>query len=119
MKGLWSGIAALGLAVAVSGAAQAADKPVYAVLLKTLANPYWGAMELGLREGAGKDGVEPYVTAVESESAVEPQLNACLTRCSNASPPLCLPRRSTTPISFPASSRPSTAACRSSISTTR
>ena len=79
MKGLWSGIAALGLAVAVSGAAQAADKPVYAVLLKTLANPYWGAMELGLREGADKDGVEPYVTAVESESAVEPQLNACYT----------------------------------------
>jgi D-allose transport system substrate-binding protein len=36
-------------------------------------------MELGLKEGAEKAGIEPYITAVENESAVEPQLNACFT----------------------------------------
>ncbi len=37
-------IAALALGLAVSGAF-AADKPVYGVLMKTLSNPFWGAME--------------------------------------------------------------------------
>jgi ABC-type sugar transport system substrate-binding protein len=72
-------LAAAVAALALTASAEAAEKPVYAVLLKTLANPYWGAMEKGLREGADKIGVEAYVTAVENESAVEPQLNACFT----------------------------------------
>jgi len=37
-------IAALALGLVVSGAF-AADKPVYGVLMKTLSNPFWGAME--------------------------------------------------------------------------
>lgn len=49
----------------------------YAVLMKTLANPFWGAMELGVREGAEAAGVEYYLQAVESDQAAEPQLNVC------------------------------------------
>ena len=51
----------------------------YGVLMKTLANPFWGAMELGVREGAEAAGVEYYLQAVESDQAAEPQLNVCNT----------------------------------------
>ena len=47
--------------------------------MKTLANPFWGAMELGVREGAEAAGVEYYLQAVESDQAAEPQLNVCNT----------------------------------------
>jgi ABC-type sugar transport system substrate-binding protein len=63
--------AALGL-VALPAAAEN-----YGVLMKTLANPFWGAMELGVREGAKAAGVDVEVQAVESDQAAEPQLNAC------------------------------------------
>ena len=53
----------------------AADKPVYGVLLKTLSNPFWGAMEQGIRDGAKEAGVEYFMQAVESDQAAEPQLN--------------------------------------------
>jgi ABC-type sugar transport system substrate-binding protein len=39
-------------------AAYAADKPVYGVLMKTLSNPFWGAMEKGVDEGAKKADVD-------------------------------------------------------------
>jgi ABC-type sugar transport system substrate-binding protein len=51
----------------------------YGVLMKTLSNPFWGAMELGVREGAQEAGVEYYLQAVESDQAAEPQLNVCNT----------------------------------------
>jgi D-allose transport system substrate-binding protein len=51
----------------------------YGVLMKTLSNPFWGAMELGVRDGAKEAGVEYYLQAVESDQAAEPQLNVCNT----------------------------------------
>ncbi len=56
-----------------------AHADTYGVLMKTLANPFWGAMELGVREGAAAAGVEYYLQAVESDQAAEPQLNVCNT----------------------------------------
>ncbi len=56
-----------------------ASAETYAVLMKTLANPFWGAMELGVREGAEAASVEYYLQAVESDQAAEPQLNVCNT----------------------------------------
>src|SRR5215510_15043909 len=83
----FSRIAPLALAAAVvavgvagyQGAAKAADKPVYGVLLKTLSNPFWGAMEQGIHAGADEVGVEYFMQAVESDQAAEPQLNTCNT----------------------------------------
>ena len=71
-------IAALALGVAASSAL-AADRPVYGVLMKTLSNPFWGAMEKGVDEGAKKADVAIFLDAVESDQAAEPQLNACNT----------------------------------------
>jgi ABC-type sugar transport system substrate-binding protein len=65
--------------VVVAGTAHAADKPLYGVLMKTLANPFWGAMEQGVKAGAEAAGVEYYLQAVESDQAAEPQLNTCNT----------------------------------------
>jgi D-allose transport system substrate-binding protein len=75
---LGASIAALALGLAAS-AAYAADKPVYGVLMKTLSNPFWGAMEKGVDEGAKKADVDIFLEAVESDQAAEPQLNACNT----------------------------------------
>lgn len=66
-------------AVLIAAPAFAADKPVYGVLMKTLSNPFWGAMEQGVREGAKEVGVEYFLQAVESDQAAEPQLNTCNT----------------------------------------
>lgn len=65
--------------VALSSATASAQERVYGVLLKTLANPFWGAMEQGIEEGAQAAGVEYYLQAVESDQAAEPQLNVCNT----------------------------------------
>jgi ABC-type sugar transport system substrate-binding protein len=70
--------AALAAAITVGGAS-AADKPVYGVLMKTLSNPFWGAMEQGVRAGAKDADVEYFLQAVESDQAAEPQLNTCNT----------------------------------------
>lgn len=59
--------------------ANAEDKPVYGVLMKTLANPFWGAMEQGVKAGSDAAGVEYYLQAAESDQAAEPQLNLCNT----------------------------------------
>ena len=69
-------ISALAISLAAS-AAFAADKPVYGVLMKTLSNPFWGAMEKGVDVGAKNAGVDIFLNAVESDQAAEPQLNAC------------------------------------------
>src|SRR5439155_20923896 len=73
------GAAAAALALAFGVSAQAADKPVFGVLLKTLSNPFWGAMEKGIHDGADAAGVEYFMQAVESDQAAEPQLNTCNT----------------------------------------
>jgi len=75
---LGAAIAALALGLAAP-AAIGADKPVYGVLMKTLSNPFWGAMEKGVDVGAKKAGVDIFLDAVESDQAAEPQLNACNT----------------------------------------
>jgi ABC-type sugar transport system substrate-binding protein len=79
LKTLIAGASALALTLAVAGSAGAADKPLYGVLMKTLSNPFWGAMEKGVEEGANKAGVDYFLQAVESDQAAEPQLNTCNT----------------------------------------
>jgi ABC-type sugar transport system substrate-binding protein len=64
--------------LAFAGPAPAAERTV-GVLLKTLSNPFWGAMEEGIRDAAAELGVEYYLQAVESDQAAEPQLNVCMT----------------------------------------
>jgi D-allose transport system substrate-binding protein len=76
------GAALAAVAVAAAGLAapaRAADAPTYGVLLKTLSNPFWGAMEQGVRAGAREAGVQYFMQAVESDQAAEPQLNTCNT----------------------------------------
>jgi len=51
----------------------------YGVLMKTLSNPFWGAMGLGIEDGAKAAGVPYFVQAVESDQAAESQLNVCNT----------------------------------------
>lgn len=79
MKRLTTSVAAVALLAAVGGQSQAQDK-TYGVLLKTLSNPFWGAMEQGVKDGVSETGgVEYYLQAVESDQAAEPQLNVCNT----------------------------------------
>jgi len=51
----------------------------YGVLMKTLANPFWGAMGQGVEDGAKAAGVSHFLQAVESDQAAESQLNVCNT----------------------------------------
>ena len=71
--------AALALALALGAGPAAAQEGEYGVLMKTLANPFWGAMGLGIEDGAKEAGVPYFVQAVESDQAAEPQLNVCNT----------------------------------------
>src|SRR3546814_16709345 len=67
-------ICALVLAAALSWTpmAEAQDQDqVYGVLMKTLSNPFWGAMEEGVRDGASEIGVDYFLTAVESDKAAD------------------------------------------------
>lgn len=73
------GLGAALLAAVLASPASAQDKPVYGVLLKTLSNPFWGAMEQGIEDGTKEAGVEYFLQAVESDQAAEPQLNTCNT----------------------------------------
>lgn len=70
------GAAALAAAVA---AAPAQAEGEYGILMKTLANPFWGAMGEGVEAGAQEAGVEYFMQAVESDQAAESQLNVCNT----------------------------------------
>ncbi len=79
LRRIIAGASIAALTFGLAAAASAADKPVYGVLMKTLSNPFWGAMELGVREGAKKADVEYFLQAVESDQAAEPQLNTCNT----------------------------------------
>jgi ABC-type sugar transport system substrate-binding protein len=72
-------LAAAAAAALWSSGAGAQDQKLYGVLLKTLSNPFWGAMEQGVQDGAAAAGVEYYLQAVESDQAAEPQLNVCTT----------------------------------------
>jgi D-allose transport system substrate-binding protein len=72
-------LAAMAAVALWSSGAGAQDQKVYGVLLKTLSNPFWGAMEQGVKDGAAAAGVEYYLQAVESDQAAEPQLNVCTT----------------------------------------
>jgi D-allose transport system substrate-binding protein len=67
------------LVLTCSSDVRAQDQKLYGVLLKTLSNPFWGAMEKGVQDGAKAAGVEYYLQAVESDQAAEPQLNVCNT----------------------------------------
>ena len=78
LRALLLGAATAVLAVAGSASAQA-DEAVYGVLLKTLSNPFWGAMEKGIHDGADAAGAKYFMQAVESDQAAEPQLNTCNT----------------------------------------
>ncbi|RWF41283.1 MAG: sugar ABC transporter substrate-binding protein, partial [Mesorhizobium sp.] len=71
---------AVGAALAFSaiGVAKAEDGE-YGVLMKTLANPFWGAMAQGVEDGAKQAGVKYFQQAAESDQAAEPQLNLCNT----------------------------------------
>jgi ABC-type sugar transport system substrate-binding protein len=60
-------LAAVAAVALWSSGAGAQDQKVYGVLLKTLSNPFWGAMEQGVKDGAAAAGVEYYLQAVESD----------------------------------------------------
>jgi ABC-type sugar transport system substrate-binding protein len=71
---------ALGTAAFLASASMAHSADAeYAILMKTLANPFWGAMGQGVEEGAKAAGVPYYIQAVENDQAAEPQLNVCNT----------------------------------------
>ena len=70
---------AIGAVMTFAALPASAQEGEYGVLLKTLSNPFWGAMEQGVQDGAAAAGVEYYLQAVESDQAAEPQLNVCTT----------------------------------------
>lgn len=72
-------ITLIAAAAALTVTAAQAQEGGYAVLMKTLANPFWGAMAEGVEDGAKEAGVSYFVQAVESDQAAEPQLNVCNT----------------------------------------
>lgn len=69
-------VAAIGVMAATGAMAQDGE---YGILMKTLANPFWGAMGTGVEDGAQSAGVEYFIQAVESDQAAEQQLNVCNT----------------------------------------
>lgn len=69
--------AAVLVAAATASPVQAEGE--YGILMKTLANPFWGAMGQGVEDGAKAAGVEYFIQAVESDQAAESQLNVCNT----------------------------------------
>ena len=71
--------AALVIGAGLSAPASAADAPTYGVLLKTLSNPFWGAMAKGIAEGGKRQGVDIFQQAAQSDQDAETQLNLCNT----------------------------------------
>lgn len=69
----------LGACALISGLLVGPAHAEYGILMKTLANPFWGAMGQGVEAGAREAGVEYYMQAVESDQAAESQLNVCNT----------------------------------------
>jgi len=70
---------ALGATALLAAVPAKAEDGEYGVLMKTLANPFWGAMSQGVEEGAKAAGVKYFLQAAESDQAAEPQLNLCNT----------------------------------------
>lgn len=70
---------ALAVGLTAAPLAHAADKPVYGVLLKTLANPFWGAMAKGVAEGGRLSDVTLFQQAAQSDQDAATQLNLCTT----------------------------------------
>ena len=70
------GILTFAATFGLAAMSQAADGG-YAVLLKTLANPFWVAMNQGFEDGAKALGVSYFSQAAENDQAAEPQLNLC------------------------------------------
>lgn len=70
------GAASLAALVALPASAQEGE---YGILMKTLANPFWGAMGAGVEAGAQAAGVKYFMQAVENDQAAESQLNVCNT----------------------------------------
>ena len=71
---------AIGAAAALFAVSSAqAEDGEYVVLMKTLSNPFWGAMSQGVEDGAKEAGVKYFLQAAESDQAAEPQLNLCNT----------------------------------------
>lgn len=66
-------------AMALMAGSPALAEGEYGILMKTLANPFWGAMGEGVEAGARTAGVAYYMQAVESDQAAESQLNVCNT----------------------------------------
>ena len=73
------GVSAIAVTVGLAAGPANAQEYNFAVLMKTLANPFWGAMGEGVGDGLEAFGVGGTVQAVASESDVEPQLNTCMT----------------------------------------
>jgi ABC-type sugar transport system substrate-binding protein len=71
-------IAAFALTYSASGAF-AADKPVYAVLLKSLSQQFFSSVAIGVDEGAKKADVDIVLAAVEASQLGESQLDSCNT----------------------------------------
>lgn len=65
--------------LALGGSSVAFADGEYGVLMKTLSNPFWGAMGIGVEDGAKAADVAYFIQAVESDQAAESQLNVCLT----------------------------------------
>jgi D-allose transport system substrate-binding protein len=77
MRRLTRAMAALALLAAPTVAH--AQEGEFGVLMKTLSNPFWGAMSLGVEDGAKEANVPYFLQAAESDQAAEPQLNLCNT----------------------------------------
>ena len=71
-------IAAIALAHLASGAL-AAEKPVYAVLLKSLSQQFFSVVAKGVDEGARKADVGIVLAAGEASESAESQVDACET----------------------------------------
>lgn len=76
LNGLAGAVALIAALAATPALAQDGE---YAVLMKTLSNPFWGAMAEGVKVGAKEAGINYYLQAAESDQAAEPQLNICNT----------------------------------------
>ena len=73
-------IVAMALAAGAGLAAPAgAAEPTYGVVLKTLSNPFWGAMTKGIAEGGSEAHVSIFQQAAKSDQDAETQLNICNT----------------------------------------
>lgn len=77
MKRLFGMAAAVALLAGATAAS--AQEGEFGVLMKTLSNPFWGAMSQGVEDGAKEAGVPYFLQAAESDQAAEPQLNLCNT----------------------------------------